>query len=405
MISNIFFFLIAILCAYLLLLKKVRNNQIWMATVTPLASIIGSGFLVIVPLLGHNFSIYAPLAMCLIIVVAYLVGGALRYNICHFEDLSKGRLSQDSIFLRVNSLSISILGFSYIISVAFYLRLLSSFLLRGFSVESDILAKSITSAILFMIGVSGKFKGLRVLERLEEYSVSIKIAIIVSLIFGWGFYDISHFGQGVRSSIDPQHFDFIHSLRILAGALIVVQGFETSQYLGHSYSQDTRVKTMKRAQIISGVIYILFVALTVPTFTFLNEKIDDTAIITLSQNVSIIFPAMLIVAALMSQFSAAVADTIGAGGLISQNIRGKLRPTEKNSYLIVTVLGIVLIWLANIFEIISLASRAFAFYYALQCIVATLMAKREGKNLFLFIYYFLLSILLLAATLFALPAD
>lgn len=54
---------------------------------------------------------------------------------------------------------------------------------------------------------------------------------------------------------------------------------------------------------------------------------------------------------------------------------------ERWAYLGVAVLGTALTWVANVFEIIALASRAFAFYYSLQCAVATLFAWSAGRRL------------------------
>lgn len=83
--------------------------------------------------------------------------------------------------------------------------------------------------------------------------------------------------------------------------------------------------------------------------------------------VAAVLPAMLVVAAVMSQFSAAVADTAGGGGLFSEFSRRRV--SLQRSYLLVVLATIVVVWSANIFEIIVLASRAFAFYYFLQCLV------------------------------------
>jgi hypothetical protein len=46
------------------------------------------------------------------------------------------------------------------------------------------------------------------------------------------------------------------------------------------------------------------------------------------------------------------------------------------SYLAITIAAIALVWLADIFEIISIASRTFAFYYLLQTINAWIAAER-----------------------------
>ncbi len=40
----------------------------------------------------------------------------------------------------------------------------------------------------------------------------------------------------------------------------------------------------------------------------------------------------------------------------------------------------MLTWSANTFEIIALASRAFAFYYMLQCLVAMSVSRSTGQR-------------------------
>jgi len=86
---------------------------------------------------------------------------------------------------------------------------------------------------------------------------------------------------------------------------------------------------------------------------------------------------LLIVAALASQFSAAVADTNGGGGLFSELTKGRLG--SKWGYLIIAGLGVVITWFFEVFEIIALASKAFAFYYAIQMLEALLTAFKLGK--------------------------
>lgn len=54
---------------------------------TPLASIIGSGFLVSVPLLAGEVGNWSVFAMAALIGAAYLVGAAIRFNIRHVEPL------------------------------------------------------------------------------------------------------------------------------------------------------------------------------------------------------------------------------------------------------------------------------------------------------------------------------
>ena len=57
----------------------------------------------------------------------------------------------------------------------------------------------------------------------------------------------------------------------------------------------------------------------------------------------------------------------------------KRRVPESWAYAGVAVIGIALTWMADIFQIIALASRAFGFYYFLQSAVAALFAWSAGR--------------------------
>ncbi|MEZ4228840.1 MAG: hypothetical protein R3B89_06735 [Polyangiaceae bacterium] len=364
--------LVALALLGCLLWPKLRDNELWRATVTPLASIIGSGFLVVVPLLGHAVGVFAPIAIIGVVLIAYVIGTAVRFNIKHAEELLGGDDAPRSLRWLEDASDLA-LSASYVVSVAFYLSLLASFVLKGIGHESQLVGRIITTLILGLIGVSGFFKGLKLLERLEEYSVSVKLSIILALLVGWFVYDTGHLGDVPASHITSR--DPWHLARVLAGVLIVVQGFETSRYLGDEYSAEKRVKTMRWAQLIAGAIYIAFLTLTLPTLKLLPDSVDETAVIDLSSAVASVLPAMLVVAAVMSQFSAAVADTVGAGGLLEQSLGEKLPRGKNLGYALVAGAGIALVWTCNIFTIVALASRAFAIYYALQ---ATIAAKVAG---------------------------
>ncbi len=399
---------LALIVGALLLSKRVRDNRAWRATVTPLASIIGSGFLVIVPLLGTAVGVYAPLAMLAVVALAYLIGVAIRFNIRFAEPLLADTESGGSMLSRLEYVAGIVLGFAYVISVTFYLRLLASFALRGLDLESALAAKLMTTAILVCIGGAGWLRGLDFLERLEEYSVSIKLAIIASLLVGWGIHDVSQIGDLDIAASVPADLDALYVTRLLAGVLIVVQGFETSRYLGAEYDAELRVVTMRRAQIVSALIYVVFVTLALPSFGLLSDVIDETAIIDLSGSVASVLPAMLVVAAVMSQLSAAVADTVGSGGLFAQGVGKRFGLPAKAGYVLVASVGVVLVWTTDVFEIISLASRAFATYYALQCWVAVATAWRgpPGGQRTVRVWGFgLLAVLLVAAAVVAIPAG
>ncbi len=399
MFENTLLLVIAIIVVALLFHPRLRQSRDWRAMVTPLASIIGSGFLVAAPLLAHAVSDWALAAMVGIVLVAYGIGDVIRYNIRYAEPLLAQASGPNFMFV-VERFSSLVLGLAYVISVAFYLRLLASFVLSGMEMESEFLANIITTAILIFIALMGLWRGLGGLESLEKIAVNIKLAIIAALLVGLAWFDIGWLAQ-VDSEISYRPVeDWLYSLQLLAGILLIIQGFETSRYLGAEYDAERRIRTMRYAQLLSGLIYLLFIGLSLPLLGDFHDQRDETAIIALSAVVASILPAMLIVAAVMSQFSAAVADTAGSGGLLSEFSRRRLTPGF--GYAVVAVVAIVLVWSASIFEIITIASRAFALYYLLQCVVA-LIASRGRGHLIQRIGFIVIASLLLLVVVFAIP--
>lgn len=344
----------------------IRNNRSWRATVTPLASIIGSGFLVVAPILGNLLGVYAALGMLLITMLALAVGEVIRFNIRYAEPrLATADLPARALWTeRLANLALSL---AYVISVAFYLRLLSAFALHYLNLEQGIWPDLLTTLILLAIGLIGWLRGLRALENLEEYSVSIKLAVIAALLLGLAIHDAA-IGFDL-SGVEPVRGDPWETVRVLAGLLLVVQGFETSRYLGSEYEAGLRIRSMRWAQWLATAIYLVFVLLATPLLGLLEgDGVEETGIIALAANAAWVLGPMLVLAAIMSQFSAAVADTIGAGGLVEEETRKRI--PERRAYPLIAGLAIILVWSANLFEIIALASRAFALYYLLQALLA-----------------------------------
>lgn len=395
---------IALTIVMVLLVPAIRNNPFWCATVTPLASIIGSGFLIVAPMLGQIVGSITPWVMAGIVAFAYLVGGVMRFNIKYTEPLLVGGMASRNQRLIEQSSSL-ILFVAYVISVAFYLRLMAAFVLRGFDAFTPTYANALTTAVLLFIGLAGWFRGLRGLEVLEEFSVSIKLAIIATLFLALAYHDSS---INYLDNLPPhQDRSLIEILRYLAGMLLVVQGFETSRYIGEEHPASQRISSMRFAQGLSAFIYMGFAILILPLIQYLPVgHFDETAIIDLSHRVSIVLPLMLIGAAVMSQFSAAVADTLGGGGLLVEESKSRVSP--RFSYLVISICAIILVWSTSIFEIVAYASRAFAFYYFAQSVLAILVVKTwsNGPNKWKHLLGFgLISVILAGVVIFAIPVE
>jgi hypothetical protein len=233
----------------------------------------------------------------------------------------------------------------------------------------------------------------------------IFLIFLAALLFGLGYHDASN---GLWDSApQPQERPLTEILRMLAGMLLVIQGFETSRYLGHKYPRDLRVRSMRFAQGLSGLIYVGFAFLILPFIPQLpSAHPDETAIIDLSRHVSIVLPLMLIVAAAMSQFSAAVADTLGGGGLLAEESRTRFSPGQ--GYLLISACAIALVWSTGIFEIVAYASRAFAFYYFAQTIIAIQVVlgwPGDQRKWRLLSGFSLIASVLAWVTIFAIPME
>ena len=237
--------------------------------------------------------------------------------------------------------------------------------------------------------------------------MSLQLSIVAALLIGIFVYDFNFIQSERALTFDVKDRSLITKVFMLSGILLVVQGFETSRFLGEKYNAEIRVRTMRRAQLISGALYVVSVIALMPIVQHLNlANIQIAEIVAATGLAATVLPLMLIVAAVMSQFSAAVADTVGAGCLASESSNGKL--STNKGYLVVSILAIILIWTADLLEIISFASRAFAVYYLLQCVVALIANhhhyKRKGYRLYMLGFIILASILAFMV-IFAIPAK
>ena len=142
----------------------VHRVKTWRAMMTPLASIIGSGFLVLDSILETAYGKYTPIVMVALCLGAYFYGAAIRYNINDIEFRDPGK------FWLMEKLEIAAswsLGFAYIISVAYYLNFFGSFGVSLTTVNDAMHSKLLTSAVFITILFVGWTRGFKNLEHLE----------------------------------------------------------------------------------------------------------------------------------------------------------------------------------------------------------------------------------------------
>lgn len=375
-----------------------KSTSLTQAITTPLASIFGSGFLIIVPVLAGAVGRYSVIAMVGVCALAVAVGSVIRFNIRNAEPVLAGKPPESTLSFETASDIALILA--YVISVSLYLHILASFVLGGFHADTELNENIVTTAVIALIIVIGVTKGLAPLAFLESWALWITFAIIALLLAGFGYFDWHAWqsSAGLQMPEPLKHTPW-EVLTILAGTLIVVQGFETPRYLGAKFDADTRIKASRWSQIISTVVYIAFVALALPVTHLLQGKYDDNSLIELAKFASALLVAPLIIAAVLSQFSAAVADTMSALGNMYELTHHRLK--LKFGYILVGGGAIALTWSASTLEILAIASRAFAFYYLLQCLVAFTVSKSSAQRAGILVIATALAFI----TVFAVPAG
>lgn len=364
----------ALLAARALFDRRLRDAPAWRATVTPLASIIGSGFLVLAPILLREFGRHAVWAMAGLCAAAWMIGAALRWNIVAIETLG-GETALRGPARQLEIASSWMLAVAYVVSVCYYLNLFGAFAVSLTPWDTPQAGRLVTSVVLVFIAVLGWLRGLHGLETAEALSVGLKLAIIAGLLAGLALY-VANIDAPVETIVHAA--SGWHAFALACGLLITVQGFETSRYLGAAYPAALRVRTMRWAQALSSAIYVAYIGLVGLAFDAGAVPHRETAIIGMMAPVAPWLPALLVAAALAAQFSAAVADTNGCGGLAAEMSGGRLR--ARVAYTMLVGCALWLTWTSDIYAIISHASQAFAAYYTLQCALAAVLARQAGRG-------------------------
>ena len=133
-----------------------------------------------------------------------------------------------------------------------------------------------------------------------------------------------------------------------------------------------------------------------------SKETGVAAIVDILRPVALVLPLLITVGALASQSSAAVADAIGAGGLLNDITKGRI--PVRYTYPWIATISAIVTWETDVFSLIAFASRCFALYYALECLVAALSANERGLR-GRAAWYGLLMLICAAIVVFGTPAE
>jgi hypothetical protein len=102
------------------------------AVVTPLASILGSGLLIIVPVLEGTLGALSVVGAVAVCAVAWLAGTAVRHCVLVVEPLTESG-DLDATTRRLDRLADAVIVVAYVISVALYLRIMAQYVVGYFA--------------------------------------------------------------------------------------------------------------------------------------------------------------------------------------------------------------------------------------------------------------------------------
>lgn len=376
----------------------VRAGTVMRASVTPLASIFGSGFLIIVPVLERTIGSAAVLGAIAVSALAWVVGTAIRHNVTVIEPAVEADTLERRIE-RLDRVSDLVIVVAYVISVALYLRIMAEYI-GAYALGGDVTAEravaSFAVAIIVGVGVTRGFGGLDTMDRVAVLAVLLLTTVLGGALFITDALD----GLSGELELPPVPDTSIGEvLLVLGGIVITVQGFETIRYLGEEYDAPTRIWASRFAQVLAASIYIGFVAVATPLMGLGTEAGPDDDLLDITERVAPLLALPLVLSAIFSQFSAATADTVAAAGNLRSLYRVRMR--RRRPYLLTGIAAVLMIWLIPTFTIIAIASRAFAAYYCVQCVIALLTSDGILRRLF----YGLLALVLAAITLLAQPVE
>lgn len=245
------------------------------------------------------------------------------------------------------------------------------------------------------IGLTHGFRGLDLLERVGLAAVLVLAAVLGAVLLGRDVSDWA--GPGLRLPPVPDVGTW-HILLVLGGIVITVQGFETIRYLGNEYDPLTRIRSSRVAQLLATLIYVGLVVVVTPLMGLGTPAGPDETLLEVTGRAAALLALPLVIGAVLSQFSAAVADTAAADGNL-RRLSGWMHGSRP--YLLSGILAIALAASVGTFAIVAIASRAFAAYYALQAVVALRTSSGWTRK----VSYGALAALMTAITVLAQPAG
>jgi hypothetical protein len=357
--------------AWFLYRPKLQQSSSYQAMVVPMANIMDVGFLVLAPIIVVLVGYGAPLFMLGICLVAVATGFVIAYNIRHYEPL----IGTPDRVHRVAAWANWSLFAASMVNIAYYVQLLMTLVLLplGLYTEGRVTLTSVlVLAAVIVVGYRGH---LPALNRLGDRTAAFNLAALFAVLAAFGGYNVLEAIDGNWSlpAYDPPIDD--KAVRNLLGLFAMVQGFEASRYIGARFAARERISTMRWAQAIATVVFVLLIALVLLPFGQFRPPADATAIFEVSKEVTFYLPWLILLVAVGSQVAAIANATSSRSDLLIEATRETV--PRKYTFPILLVPAIMIVIFTNVTEAVATASRVFALYFVLQSLIALMLALRS----------------------------
>ena len=353
--------------AWMLYRPRVQQSEKYQAMVVPLANIMDIGFIVMSPAIVLLAGFAAPLVMLGICLLAIATGFAIAYNIRHYEPIEH----TDDPVNRVAHVSRWALTFASVINIAYYtLLLITLFLwpLGLYSVTNLAIGGTVLLGALIIVGFAG---GMDRLNDLGNKTTAFNLSAVVAVVTAFVVFNIQEFLGGRWDLGQSETMISGDDFRKIIGLFAIVQGFEASRYIGARFGRELRITTMRLAQVISSVIFVVFVGSVLILFVTVQTDFSGESIFVVADKVGDLMPWLILLAAIGSQTSAIINATMSRSDMLVEH-----HLPRRWTFVVLLVPAIAVFLLVDITQAVALASRVFAAYFVLQAVIAWILARR-----------------------------
>ena len=387
-------FLTLLALAYVLYRPRIQQSKDYQATVVPLANIMDVGFILFSPAIVLLVGFRAPFFMLGICLVAIAAGLAIAYNIRNYEPV-EGEGGRPDRLERISEWSL--LGAS-MVNIAYYTMILMMLIQLPFdwdSVNGRTVMGIALLAVLVVIGMSG---GMDWLNQAGNRTTAFNLAAVIGIVIAFLVANVQE-ALGGRWDLGPSPDLGTEEIRKMIGLCAIVQGFEASRYIGVRFGAERRVSTMRVAQVVSTIVFVLFVVTLLLAFLPPPPGVEDdaSAIFAVSALVGDMLPWLLLLAALGSQTSAIIGATSSRSDML---VNHKIPRTT--TFPIILVPAIMLVIFVDVNMAVNLASRVFAAFFTIQASLALILASRK-KNWWAVAGFAGVALVMLTIMVFGLP--